>query len=75
MKQKRLKYTVFKAGQRTFVAVAKAYGGKDKAVSIANEHFKRSTNRLDVTEGNLVGNTLFIDQSGAYWVVFGKERA
>ena len=69
------KYTVFKAGKKTFVAVAKANGDKEKAKSIANQHFKRSTDKLDVTEGIIKGNTLFIDQSGAYWVVFGKERA
>ena len=71
----RQKYTVFKAGHKTFVAVAKANGNKEKAVSIANQHFKRSREALDVTEGNLKGNTLFIDQSGAYWVIYGKERA
>ena len=69
------KYTVFKAGSRTFVAVAKANGDKDKAISIANQHFKRSIDKLDVTEGIIKGNTLYLDQSGAYWVVFGKERA
>lgn len=69
------KYTVFKAGKKTFVAVAKANGDKEKAKSIANQHFKRSKFHLDVTEGIIKGNTLFIDQSGAYWVVFGKERA
>lgn len=69
------KYTVFKAGAKTFVAVAKANGDKEKAKSIANQHFKRSTDKLDVTEGIIKGNTLYLDQSGAYWVVFGKEKA
>lgn len=69
------RYTVFKAGNRTFVAVAKANGDKEKAKSIANQHFKRSTDKLDVTEGIIKGNTLYLDQEGAYWVVFGKEKA
>ena len=69
------RYTVFKAGKRTFVAVAKANGNKDKAISIANQHFKRSREFLDVTEGIIKGNTLFLDQAGAYWVVFRKEKA
>ena len=69
------KYTVFKADNRSFVAVAKANGNKNKAISIANLHFKTSTDRLDVSEGSIKGNTLFLDEAGAYWVVFRKERA
>ena len=67
------KFEIYKAGHRSFVAVAKANGNKTKAVSIANEHFKTRVERLDVTQGAIKGNTLFLDEDGAYWVVFRKE--
>ena len=69
------KYTVFTANGRSYVAVAKAYGNKDRAITIANQHFKTKRGNLTVTGGKIKNNLLFMDTDGAYWVVSRREKA
>ena len=69
------KFEIFKAGRKTFIAVSKAQGDKETAISIANNHFKIKREMLEVDSGRIKGKVLFFDEDGAYWVVSRREKA
>ena len=67
---------IFKDGKRSFYVISKKEASRDKALKIANSHFKTKADGLEIAEGKMLDEeTVQIGVKGDLWVVSRKGKA
>lgn len=66
--------SIYKAGRKTFVVISKSFP-EERAISIANQHFKTKRSNLVVQSGRISGDDLYLGKTGTVWAISKKGKA
>ena len=66
--------SIYKAGRKTFVVISKSFP-KERAITIANEHFKTKRSNLVVQSGTVSKDDLYLGKTGTVWAISKKGKA
>lgn len=65
---------IYKAGRKTFVVISKSFPN-ERAITIANQHFRTKRSNLVVQSGRISGDDLYLSKTGTVWAVSKKGKA